>query len=89
MITQAEIYEGGLTILGQIVKLNDDIDHVRLIREGIKKNGGYCPCVPKHLHTSEDIKCPCKAFREERKCECELYITINTGEEHETETKAY
>jgi ferredoxin-thioredoxin reductase catalytic subunit len=74
--------------LGLIVKLNDDEEHVKRIREGIKKSGGYCPCVPKHLHTSDDVKCPCKAFRERKECCCELYITVNTGGSDEADKKA-
>lgn len=68
-----------------MVKLNDDAEHVKLIREGIAKNGGYCPCVPKHLHTSDDVKCPCKAFRERKECECGLYISVKTGVDAEME----
>ena len=50
---------------------------VNIIREGLEKKGGYCPCkVGKH----EDIKCMCKEFREqiadpnyEGFCHCFLY----------------
>lgn len=55
------------------VKLNPDKDHVALIRQGIKERGGYCPCM---VIKSEDTKCPCKKFREEKDCHCELYVKV-------------
>jgi len=36
----------------------------------LKRNSGYCPC----NHTrSIDTLCPCKIYRETKKCECHLY----------------
>ena len=54
-----------------------DEEIVRVVREGLKKRGGYCPC---RREDSEDTKCICKEFREqmadpdfEGYCHCMLY----------------
>ncbi len=59
------------------VRLNENPDIVKTIREGLKKRGGYCPC---STEVSEDTKCMCKEFREqiadpefEGYCHCMLY----------------
>lgn len=59
------------------VKLNPDKEVVRVIKEGLSKKSGYCPCI---LEKSEDTKCMCKEFREKIKdpdfegfCHCMLY----------------
>ena len=59
------------------VRLNEDKEIVERIKEGLKKEGGYCPCrIPK----TEEFKCICKEFREqiadpdfEGYCHCMLY----------------
>ena len=38
------------------VRLNDDKELVKTIREGLKRTGGYCPC---RLERTEDNKCIC------------------------------
>ena len=43
------------------IRLNEDKEHVKFIRENLKKNNGYCPC---SLIKSEDTKCMCKEFRD-------------------------
>lgn len=56
------------------VKLSDSKETVIAIREGLKRTGGYCPCLVEH---NEDTKCMCKSFREQREegpCLCGLYI---------------
>ena len=60
------------------VKLNPNQQIVNSIQEGLKKNGGYCPC---RLEKIEDNKCMCKEFRDQIKdpnfegfCHCMLYI---------------
>jgi len=62
------------------VILNPDKKLVEGIMKALCKNGGYCPCfqgdVPK-----EDTFCPCKSFREEKKCHCNLYINVDKREE--------
>ncbi|MBP5165978.1 MAG: ferredoxin thioredoxin reductase catalytic beta chain [Oscillospiraceae bacterium] len=59
------------------IRLNEDAETVRLIKEGLKKKGGYCPC---RVEKTEDNKCMCKEFREqtadpdfEGYCHCGLY----------------
>ena len=46
------------------IELNKDEIVVNLIKEGLKKNGGYCPC---KLQKTEDTKCMCKEFKEQIK----------------------
>lgn len=60
------------------IVVNNDDDLVQSIREQLKSNGGYCPCVLPSEYSS-DTKCPCKAFRdqtEEGECHCGLYIKL-------------
>ena len=59
------------------IKLNDDKEIVKTIKEGLKKNNGYCHC---RVEKNEDTKCMCKEFREqiadpnfEGYCHCMLY----------------
>ena len=59
------------------VRLNDNSDVVRTVREGLEKKGGYCPC---RMEETEDTKCVCREFREqiadpdfEGYCHCMLY----------------
>ena len=59
------------------VRLNENADVVRTIKEGLKKKGGYCPC---RMEKSEENKCICREFREqmadpdfEGYCHCMLY----------------
>lgn len=59
------------------VRLNEDAEVVRMVREGLEARGGYCPCV---REMSEDTRCMCRQFREqiadpefEGYCHCMLY----------------
>lgn len=54
------------------ITLNPDEGYVKEIRTALKKNGGYCPC---SLTKTEDTKCMCKEFREQKSgmCHCGLY----------------
>ena len=59
------------------VRLNDDKEMVRMVKEGLERTGGYCPC---RLEIIEDNKCMCKEFRDqiadpeyEGFCHCMLY----------------
>lgn len=59
------------------IRLNEDKETVRLLREAMEKNGDYCPC---RLAHTEDTKCICREFREqmadpdfEGYCHCMLY----------------
>ena len=58
-----------------MVRLNDDKEMVKSIKEGLKR--GYCPC---RIQRTEENKCMCKEFREqiadpnfEGFCHCMLY----------------
>ena len=56
-----------------IIKLNSDKEKVSKIRKALDKNDGYCPC---QIIKSQDTKCMCKDFLDERKsgyCCCGLY----------------
>ncbi len=59
------------------VTLNPDENIVRMIKDGLEKKGGYCPC---KLEMSEENKCMCKEFRDQIRdpdfegfCHCMLY----------------
>lgn len=59
------------------IRLNEDAEVVKMIRQGLKEKGGYCPC---RIEKTEDNKCICKEFREqmadpnyEGYCHCMLY----------------
>ncbi len=59
------------------ISLNPDNEVVRMIKEGLEKKGGYCPC---RLEINDDNKCMCKEFRDQIKdpefegfCHCMLY----------------
>jgi len=61
------------------IVLNSDEEHVKLIREALKSNQGFCPC---SLTKSPDTKCMCKEFREQEEgfCHCMLYEKIKMEE---------
>ena len=59
------------------IQLNPDAEMVKIVREGLKQRGGYCPC---RREQSEDTKCICREFREQMAdpefegfCHCMLY----------------
>ena len=59
------------------VTFNPDEKIVNVIKEGLKKTGGYCPC--KRERTKENI-CMCEEFKKqiadpefEGYCHCKLY----------------
>ncbi|MDD3114175.1 MAG: ferredoxin-thioredoxin reductase catalytic domain-containing protein [Anaerovibrio sp.] len=59
------------------ISLNPDAKIVALIKDGLAKKDGYCPC---RLQKTEDNKCMCREFREqiadpefEGFCHCRLY----------------
>ena len=65
-----------------MVRLNDDKEMVKSIKEGLKRTGGYCPC---RIQRTEENKCMCKEFREqiadpnfEGFCHCMLYTKART-----------
>lgn len=59
------------------VRLNENKEMVKTIKEGLKRTGGYCPC---RLERTDDNKCICKEFRQQIAdpsfkgfCHCLLY----------------
>ena len=63
------------------IRLNEDKEIVKTIKEGLKRTGGYCPC---KIEKSEDTKCMCKEFKDQIKdpnfegyCHCLLYYKSN------------
>lgn len=59
------------------IKLNSDSALVQEIKQALKDNGGYCPCV---VEKNSDTKCICKDFKENIKvgetCHCGLYYKV-------------
>ena len=56
---------------------NPDAEIVRIVEEGLKQRGGYCPC---RADIREEYKCMCREFKEqiadpdfEGYCHCMLY----------------
>ena len=53
----------------------DPGDDSNKILDAIEKNGGYCPC---QAGKSEDTKCHCKDFKENKKigepCICKIFV---------------
>ncbi len=59
------------------ITLNPDEKIVEIVKEGLKKTGGYCPCRRDRL---EEYKCMCDEFKKqiadpdfEGYCHCMLY----------------
>ena len=59
------------------VTLNPDAEMVKMVREGLKRTGGYCPC---RVFRTEEYKCICQEFKRqiadpnfEGFCHCQLY----------------
>ncbi|HIR40542.1 MAG TPA: ferredoxin thioredoxin reductase catalytic beta chain [Candidatus Egerieicola pullicola] len=59
------------------IRLNDDPEVVKTVREGLAARGGYCPC---RVERTEEYKCICQEFRRqiadpnfEGYCHCMLY----------------
>lgn len=59
------------------IKLNENKEIVKAVKDELKQTGGYCPC---KLEKSADTKCMCKEFKEqiadpdyEGYCHCYLY----------------
>ena len=58
------------------IKVTQDKELAKEIREKLKANGGYCPC---QLIKNEDTKCMCKEFLDRQElgeCHCGLYIKV-------------
>ncbi len=64
-------------IMNKKVTFNPDEEIVKMVKEGLERTGGYCPC---RLERTPENKCICKEFREQMKdpefegfCHCMLY----------------
>ena len=59
------------------VHINPNKEIVNMIRQGLRENDGYCPCIYESKGKIE-YKCMCKDFLENVKpgttCHCGLYI---------------
>ena len=63
------------------IEISQDKELVAAIREGLKNNGGYCPC---QVQKNERTKCICLNFLEgeDEWCHCGLYRKVNKDEEN-------
>ena len=59
------------------ITLNPNEEIVKIVKEGLARRNGYCPC---RREMNEDTKCMCKEFRDqiadpnfEGFCHCMLY----------------
>jgi ferredoxin-thioredoxin reductase catalytic subunit len=59
------------------ITLNENEEIVAVVKEGLKKTGGYCPC---RTERTPAFKCMCEEFRNQIKdpefegyCHCMLY----------------
>lgn len=59
------------------IRLNENAEVVRTVREGLRKRGGYCPC---RTEDTPEYKCICEEFKAqiavpefEGYCHCMLY----------------
>ena len=59
------------------ITYNPDESIVKMVKEGLERTGGYCPC---RLARTEEYKCMCQEFRDQIKdpdfegfCHCLLY----------------
>lgn len=62
------------------IVVSEDSKQVAIIREGLAKNEGYCPC---RLENTPETKCMCLEFRNQLRdpefyglCHCGLYEKI-------------
>lgn len=60
------------------VQMNPDSKMVQMLKEGLKKTGGYCPCKREQI---DENKCMCMEFRRQIEdenfegfCHCRLYL---------------
>lgn len=59
-----------------IIKVTDDAEYAKKIKNAIQKNEGYCPC---RIQKTPDTKCMCQEFRETQipgYCHCGLYERV-------------
>ena len=75
--TAARGYKYGKGDYAMKIRLNEDPEIVRTVKEGLAARGGYCPC---RTVRNEDTKWMCREVREQIKdpdfegyCHCMLY----------------
>lgn len=54
----------------KVIEINPDF------RETVRENDGYCPCL---IERSEDTRCMCKDFREQKEpgpCHCGRFMKV-------------
>lgn len=68
------------------VTLNPDKEIVKLVKDGLKKTGGFCPC---KTGRTEEFKCMCEEFKNQIKdpdfegyCHCMLYYKSKGDEKN-------
>lgn len=71
------------------ITLNPDENIVKAVKEGLRRNGGYCPC---RLERKPEYKCICDEFKSqmadpdfEGYCHCMLYYKSKDDEKGKTE----
>lgn len=57
-------------------RINDDLDHVLKIINGLNKKEGHCPC---RLNKDASTLCPCDEFVNDNICKCKLFVKLNDG----------
>ena len=63
----------------KIIK-NPNKDIYEEITKAVEDNDGYCPC---ELMKTNDTKCICKMFREQKElgeCHCGRYVKVDEGD---------
>lgn len=55
-------------------ELNDNANIIKAIINRIFKCDGECPCATNKIENHEDKLCPCKDYRENDVCHCQLYV---------------
>ena len=63
------------------ITFNPDEEIVRIVKEGLQRTGGYCPC---RRERTEETRCMCREFRDQIRdpafegfCHCMLYYKSN------------
>lgn len=52
-------------------RINPNIEHVKLIIDGLEKGSGFCPC---KVQKTEENLCPCDEFITTGECHCKLWV---------------
>ena len=75
--TQHQVYNVNMRTIDILLKpgfiLNPNDEVVNAIFRRLEKTEGHCPCANPDKGTEFDM-CPCREYRENNKCCCQLYI---------------